>query len=417
MADKAVVAKNVGVSVEALDERIVEVLEKNEEVWLASGKSADECAELAVSVAGRQLKSEAAKLARSGAEIIEGMFVSVPRYKDWGANAFRKMAETLSNMASEQARNLLIAQGRIQLIEDNLDGTYTLSHNPHFRARTTPLPEEVATRKVTELPKEAYIQKLDESTWFQIIENNEMPYFQQSGDENPRWGRPRATTQPERTCLFLGRKKGSDETELFTIKTDGELAKTQFAAFTPGRIAVSFARNGVGYGRNGVTVFETDESLASIFPVPPLAISEDGTSGLAVDLVGGVWPDGDFLPSFSLLSDHIARYADTNERWDKLCATIGEVFHIDPRDNGGYDVEVGDLDITSTAEIQKFYIPPNQTDLLTFGVGSKVLLIGNGWNTREGESRLSVTGWWVVDAIQAAVPQLGEDEDSGWDAE
>ena len=412
MTDKAAVAKNVGVTVEALEARIQNVLAENEEAWLAAGKTPEQIANMVVSVAGRQLKSEQLKLQRSGATVIEGMFVSCPRYKDWGAIAFRKMTDTLKALDSDDARSLLVAQGRINLIQDNVDGTYTVTFNPSFSRRE--VAEEVGTRVVSEVPDRS--QQLDDTTWFQIIENNTTPVYP-SGDDNPRFGRPRDLSQPERTSLFLGRKQGDSEVQLFTVKTDGELAKTMFPTFTPGRIAVRIGNNGIGYGRNGVSTFDEDADLAGIFASPPLAIGEGGASGLAVDLVGGTWPEGEFLPSFSLLGDHINKWADSSERWDKLCATVGEVFHIDPRENGGYDVEVGDLDIASTADIQKFYIPPDQEDRLTFGVGSQVLLVGSGWNTRDGESRLSVTGWWVADSVDAGLPVVeGDETEDGWDA-
>ena len=58
---KETVAKNVGVSLDTLNTRIEEVLTENKSAWISAGKSDDDCTVLAIRVAGRQLKAEAAK--------------------------------------------------------------------------------------------------------------------------------------------------------------------------------------------------------------------------------------------------------------------------------------------------------------------------------------------------------------------
>ena len=133
---KETVAKNVGVSIDTLNVRIEEVLNENKGAWINAGKSDEDCEVLAIRVAGRQLKAEAQRLSRSGAEVLTGMFVSVPRYKDFAKSGYAKMKTTLSSL-EEEARLGLVAQGRITIIQDNLDGTYTHHINPTFKPIST----------------------------------------------------------------------------------------------------------------------------------------------------------------------------------------------------------------------------------------------------------------------------------------
>ena len=403
------VAKNIGISTDQLKDRVDAVLAENQNAWVASGKTNDECDVLAIRVAGRQLKAEAQKLSRSGAEILEGMFVSVPRYKDWAKLAYKKMKDTLTPL-SDDARVALVSQGRITLIQDNLDGSYTHTVNPSFK--TGAFSEDNAELTISELPK--FCEQLDDTTWFQIIENNTTPVYP-SGDPNPRFGRARRLSEPSRESLFLGRKNGDDDVQLITVKTEGDLAETIYPTFVPGRIPVRMGRNGVGYGKVGVTKFTADDAVASIFAVSPLVIGENGPAGLIPKLVDGTWPNGDFLPSFDLLPEHIAKWADTDERWDKLCAVHGEVVHIDPREKGGYIITVGDLDITSTAPAVDVYVPGEQEDLINFGVGSEIALVGRAWMSRDNEPRLDCTGWFICDAIASDLP-TSDGDNGGWDA-
>lgn len=409
---KQTVAKNVGVSLDALEARIEDVLAENKAAWSAAGKSEEDCTVLAIRVAGRQLKAEAQRLSRSGAEVLSGMFVSAPRYKDFAKSGYAKMKTTLENL-DETARLNLVAQGRITIIEDNLDGSYTHHINPTFRLES--LEEETSEVVLHSLPK--IVQELDASTWFQIIENNTMPRFQ-SGDANPRYGRARKLSEPVRECLFLG-KRGTGDVELITIKFEGDLALENQPTFVPGRLPVRMGRNGVGYAKPNVTKFVVDDSIAEVFAAPPFALSESGPSGLILNLVEGVWPQGDFLPSFDLLPQHIGKWADTDQKWDRLCAVHGEVVHIDPREKGGYIVTVGDLDITSTAPSIDIYVPAEHEYRMDFGVGSEIVVVGRAWMSRDDEARLDSTGWWVCDSIAAAAAPTEADEapqSTGWDA-
>ena len=414
---KETVAKNVGVTVDALNTRIEEVLKENKSAWVAANKTEDECQILAIRVAGRQMKAEAQRLSRSGAEVLIGMFVSAPRYKDFSKSGYAKMKTTLENL-DDAARTNLVAQGRITLIHDNLDGSYTQTVNPTFKLSS--LEEETSEVTLHALPK--FVQELDASTWFQIIENNNMPTFQ-SGDANPRYGRARKLSEPVRECLFLG-KRGTGDVELITIKFENDLAVENQPTFVPGRLPVRMGRNGVGYAKPGVTKFVMDETLATTFSAPPFAMTEAGPSGLVVDLVDGLWPQGDFLPSFDLLPEHVNKWADTDQKWDKLCAVHGEVVHIDPREKGGYIVTVGDLDITSTAPSIDVYVPAEHEFRMDFGVGSEIVVVGRAWISREDECRMDSTAWWVCDSIAAATPTpsapeedtLADAGNTGWDA-
>ena len=116
------VATNVGVDVSVLKTRMESVLEEQGSAWRNAGKNDEECGVFALRVAARQLASESAKLKRSGAESLKGMFISVPRYKDWGQLLYRKMDNTLK-MASEDVRESLVTQGKVVIFTDNYDGT------------------------------------------------------------------------------------------------------------------------------------------------------------------------------------------------------------------------------------------------------------------------------------------------------
>ena len=97
---KETVAKNVGVSIDTLNVRIEEVLNENKGAWINAGKSDEDCEVLAIRV-WSPIKAEAQRLSRSGAEVLTGMFVSVPRYKDFAKSGYAKMKTTLSSLEEE----------------------------------------------------------------------------------------------------------------------------------------------------------------------------------------------------------------------------------------------------------------------------------------------------------------------------
>ena len=96
-----------------------------------------------------------------------------------------------------------------------------------------------------------------------------------------------------------------------------------------------------------------------------------------------------------------------------MCATVVEVIHIDPRDNGCSILVCGDTDITSLAGTIDVYCE----DVPSFGVGTKLMVVGQAWRTREMEDRMSVNGWWAFDEIAALTePDFSDDGDNGWEA-
>ena len=102
------------------------------------------------------------------------------------------------------------------------------------------------------------------------------------------------------------------------------------------------------------------------------------------------------------------------ERWDALAAAIVEVIHIDPRDNGGYIITTGDLDIMSTAGTVDIYVTGKHDSLVDFAVGSTLMLVGSPYMSRDGEAKLAVTGWWCAESM-AVSETVEAPEEGGWD--
>ena len=126
---KNTVAKNLGVPVATLEERMASVLTENREAWVASGK--DEALRDFDPRCGPSLKSESAKLQRSGAEVVEGMSSASPLQ---GLGAERLQEDEGPPLSMDQdGRTLLIEQGLVSIVEDNLDGSYTHTVNPSFK--------------------------------------------------------------------------------------------------------------------------------------------------------------------------------------------------------------------------------------------------------------------------------------------
>jgi len=91
-----------------------------------------------------------------------------------------------------------------------------------------------------------------------------------------------------------------------------------------------------------------------------------------------------------------------NSWYNKKQAVVTEVIHIDPRTNGGLVLMCADMDITSTAPSVDVYISSD----VDFGVGTKLLVIGETWRTEEGEQRLTVNGWYAFDEVQPAATNI-----------
>lgn len=391
------VATNVGVDVSVLKARMESVLEEQGSAWRNAGKNDEECRVFALRVSARQIASESAKLKRSGAESLKGMFISVPRYKDWGQLLYRKMDNTLK-MASEDVRESLVTQGKVVIFSDNYDGTYSRAINPSLRNKVA-FEADYDEDSVTELPKN--IKQLDESTYYYIVWDNKSPTFP-SGDANFKYGSARPTKELERTMLF------ATADGPVTIKASGSVAEDAPPTFVPCTYAVRMGRNGVGYAKAGVSVFKRDDSLASEFPLPPFR-SEDG--GLMGSMLGD-----DLLKNLDAVGPFYEANHGTDGWWDRLIGVLTEVISIEPRDNGGFNLVVADLDITSMAPVVDIYIPASQESMIDFAVGTKVLVIGQPWKTQDDEYRLSVNGWWAFDAIAPMADVPVDSVDDGWDA-
>jgi hypothetical protein len=123
------ISKNIGCNEDTLRARMDSVLSEHKGAWLDAGKTDEDCQVNALRIAGRQIKSEGEKLKRSGATLFEGMFVSVPRYKDWAELAYKKAAKTIID-GNPTVVEALIEQGNVTLFEDNTDVTFTKKYNP-----------------------------------------------------------------------------------------------------------------------------------------------------------------------------------------------------------------------------------------------------------------------------------------------
>ena len=228
-----------------------------------------------------------------------------------------------------------------------------------------------------------------------------------SGDKNFKYGQPRPQSEKDRQTLFLGRASGTTDVRLYNFRFNGALADNEPPTFVTGRIAMRPARNGdTAYGKAGVSVFSQDDSLQSVFSESPDTLV-DGLDRVKV-LGEGLQQVRSFVES---LSD--------KERWDALCTVMTEVVHIDPRDNGGFIITVGDLDIMSIAGTTDIYVPASQESLVDFSVGSTVMLVGQPYISRDDEARLITTGWWCAESLGGGNMPVDNTEGltnaEGWD--
>ena len=387
------ISKNVNCSMESLTSRMGAVLEQNKAVWLDAGKTDEECNINALRIAGRQIKSEGDRLKRSGATLYEGMFVSVPRYKDWAQLAYKKASASVGDSAVADA---MVDDGLAIIYEDNNDGTYTKKYNPSL-ARGDAFESGTATTDITELPKNTY--DAGNGIHFHLIWDKASPTFP-SGDKNFKYGNARPLSEKDRQCMFLGRVVGEGEPKLYNFRFNGALAETDLPTFVAGKIAMRPAKNGKdAYGKVGVSSFMQDESVQGIFSDAPDAL----VGGLdAIEILEGGFQD---------IEKYVGGLSD-KERWDALVGVMAEVIHIDPRDNGGFVITVGDLDIMSIAGTVDVYVPQATAHLVDFAVGSTLMVVGQPYMSREGEARLVTTGWWCAESLSGAVV---ESDVEGWD--
>jgi hypothetical protein len=387
------VAATVGADPTRLKTRAEEVLAEQGDAWKNAGKTEQECSTLAMRVAARQINNENASLRRSGATLYEGMFVHVPRPKEWGKILYTKMENQLK-AASPEARNALVESGAVVIFEDNHDGSYTRLANESFFGQ--------AETELNVLPKGT--KQLDANTHFYVVWDKSNPTFP-SGDANFKYGAPRPQDERERVALFFGRRQGSnDEWSPITVKGSGKAADVQFPTFVPGTLGMKPSRDGLtGYLNARVSQFTEDESLASMFQSPPDQLMRE-------------YLPEDFLPSLSALEDYYNEHNGGPGWWDRFAGVVCEVIHIDPRDNGGYILVCADTDMTSLADPVDVYVPEAHEHLVDFAVGTKVLITGQVWKTREDEMRISTNGWWGFDKIPPMSIESESVDTEGWDA-
>jgi len=384
-------AKNIGVESSVLTGRAETVLEENKQDWLNAGRSEDDARLMALRVAARLIRSDVDRAKKSGCEMYEGMFVSVPRYKDWADLAYNKMAGTLST-ANETMIKSLVSSGQVTVFTKNGEG-WTKHSNPALDAKNA-FSEGYTTSEVSDLPDNHRFADGSTSTAFYLVWDKASPTWP-SGDSNFKYGSPRPQKELSRNCTFLGREQGTtDKPVLMSVRLNGDLAQTAYPTYVPGTIAMKGGKNNTAYGKANVSVFNRNDDLASMFTGPPS------------DLIGDIVTVK--LESLDEITGYVEAHRNDDGWWDTLAAVNTEVIHIDPRDRGGFIVTCADLDLASMAPSVDVYVPAEHESLVDFGVGSTVMVVGAPWTSREGEGRLSVTGWWCASAIQPSV-------DGGWD--
>ena len=402
------VAKNVGCEKQALLAKHEAVLAANEANFKAMGLEQNDIEMKALRMAAAELRVVASRLARSGCENIEGMFISVPRTKDISARQYANMKNTLRSL-DEEARTAMVAQGACALfLNDDVNGGYRYIHNSSLENRRAF--EIVSDEKhMTDLPQAA--MDLEDGTGhFVLIADKSTPNWP-SGSPNYRYGRYKPQSEPMRDCLFLGRTASNQSLRVLTIRFSGDDAKAQHPTFVPGRIPAKVGNNGVNaYAKTGVSVFTADPSLVGIFPAPPM----DGNGGgLLADLT-----DVAMLTGMGEIETWLGALSD-KEKWDALCAVPLEVAHIDPREGGGYIITLADLDITSPIPPLDLWVSREEDSKVDFAVGSIVLAVGGAWIDKNTDlPRLGVNGWWVMESVEAtsveeAVLEEGAEE-GGW---
>ena len=396
-------AKSLNTTPENLTETAAQILTEKGPDWQRAGHDENACNILSVRVAAQMIGRENAQMSRSGATRFEGMFISVPRAKEWGKILYNKMKNQLETLPPEAADNF-IRDGNVVMFHSNGDGTYQRRGKAAFFNGGNG--DDIDETTVSELPRHT-VTMSDGTTAFYVVWDKNNPTYP-SGDPNFKYGKPRPQDERERTCLFLGRKEGTnDEPSLITVKAEGKAADNLYPpTFVAGTIALKTGRNpAVAYAvKNGLSVFNSDVTKQGVFTNEPIGIVQSIL-------------EGDFLPNFDTLETFINENEGTDGWYDRNVAVIGEVIHMDPRDNGGCVLIVSDLDITSLAPPQEVFVSGVHSEKVDFAIGTKVMLFGQVWRTREGDIRLTVNGWYPHDIIAAANgDDVSLDADEGWDA-
>lgn len=395
------VAKQVGVSENALQRNIDEVVSSNAEAWTTAGISSDDQQTRAIRIAARQLVTKSRAIASSGCVELKGVFVSSPPYKDWAKMAYTKMSKTLDTLDSDQLLSL-VNNGTLVTFKAEGD-SYVRNANASLMNKSA-FSEGHKVDNVAELPDNT-MHNSKHDLHFYLVADNKMHKWP-SGDANFRYGAPRYLSEPERTCLFLGSLDGGD-VQLVEVKFSGNDALPQQPTFVPGMIPVKAGKpspktgNGRAYAKRGVSSFNEDEECATLLPSAPF----DGKEGFIASL-----PNLTVLESFNDLLPYYDANNGADGWWDMSVGVKGEVGHIDILENGGATIVVGDL-LDFTAPSIEVRIPKEQVHLIDFAVGSSIIVTGGVWKTNDGEPRLSVSGWFVYESIAPSVTAA-----QGWDA-
>ena len=395
------VAKNVGCSVAELVSRHTRTMTANTPALEASGVSAEDIKTKTLRMAAAEMRAEKAKLSRSGCTMLEGMFISSPRYKDWGKTFYNKYSTLLGTLGGE-GRNALVSQGLVTLyLNDDLEGGYKVFHNSSLTNKQV-FEEGVAEMHTNTLPKQA--TKIEDGTgYFVCIENKSSPTYP-SGSPNYNYGKARSTEDLERTCLFLGRKVGDKGLVVMPMKFKGDLAKVNYPTFMPLRIPANVSKNGVAYTKAGVSMYTLDNSVEDIFEKPPMTPTGEGLIADNMKVLKGL--------------DDIEEYVGTlsdKEKWTAICSVVMEVAHIDPRENGGAIITLSDMDLMSSSPPLDLYVNAEEDMKLDFGVGSILAVVGQPYVGREGDGRLALTGWWTIETVGIQMPTGETDsEEDDW---
>tara|TARA_R110002049_G_scaffold128696_2_gene286259 strand:- start:891 stop:2141 length:1251 start_codon:yes stop_codon:yes gene_type:complete len=407
------IATSVNTTVERLKAMADEVLIVQGDTWRKAGKDEDSCQILSLRVAQQKINRANSALARSGANNFVGMFISVPRVKEWGKILYNKMKNDLGMMNAE-VKETLIRQGKIVMFEKTGD-SYIMKANPNLSTKQR-LEDDIAETTVTVLP-DAAIQ-INETESFYLVWDYTNPSFP-NGNANFKFGLPKPQDERERTAMFFGRQENStDAPSIWQIKANGKEADTlNPPSFTAGRIALKAGRNGgVAYCvRGGVSTFQADDSLESLFQDAPFRMDNNMMAGSVPNILG----QENLIPEIRGLEKFHRENALSDGWYQRLVATKGEVLHIEPKDNGAVVLVVGDEDLSSVATAD-IWVSGNHAKDLNFGVASKMFMVGQTWETRDGEVKYSVTGWFPYDIVEAAsIDNLsledGNYEDGDWE--
>ena len=395
------IATNIGCSVEELVNAHETTKLAHHASFMNAGKTEEEANTLCLRMASTTLRKKGMKMSRSGCEDYEGVFLSVPRAKDFAELAYNKMDRTLNGLGVD-GRELLVAQGQIMLYSPKGDGGYTRTANPSLVAKQPFESGAATTTTVANLPK--HTRTLLDGTIYSCVWNNTMPTFP-NGNANYRYGAARPLSEPERVSLFLGRKRGTEgDMRLMKVYASGQLSRASFPTLTAGYIAGKANADGTRlYLKPDISMWADDETVANAFPGPPHTWDLQEIA------------DVHMLEGLDSIKEYVSGL-DDKSKWDALCAMTLEVIHIDPQDNGGLVISLGDLDYSSLSMPIDLWVPKSQSDYIDFGVGSVLMVIGQGWIGRDDDGRMSVTAWSLVNGITSSETLEEESDDpEGWD--